>query len=122
MFDLRDEDIPKTYGYSMANGAVNRAFKNGFETCRDKFLKPIEETGMRRCPFCENDYIKIEMETYTRNDRLFGEAKGVCGVCYSSGPTVLMDFTGRDKDEVHAKIEDDAKSLWNEINPAGSKS
>jgi len=119
MFNLRDEDIPRSYGYTMANGAVNRAFKNGYEVCRDKFLKPIEETGMRRCPFCENDYIKVTVETYIRNDALYGEAKGVCGSCYSSGPTVLMDFTGKKKEVAHAKIEDDARDLWNEMNSGG---
>jgi len=119
MFSLKEEDIPRPYKKSMEAGPVHRAFVYGYRVCRDKFLAPVEETGMRRCPFCENDYIKVEVKTYMRNDSLFAEASGVCGVCYCKGPTVLSDFTGRVKEEANAKITDDAKSLWNEMHQSG---
>jgi hypothetical protein len=108
LFELRDEDIE-----SLKCGPIKDAFVSGFKACRRKMLLPVKETGMRVCPFCENDYVKIELETHMRNNRLYGVARGVCGVCYCEGPKVLMDFTDRDKEEVHAKITDDAKSLWN---------
>jgi hypothetical protein len=108
LFELRDEDIE-----SLKCGPIKDAFVSGFKACRRKMLLPVKETGMRVCPFCENDWVRVELETHTRNNRLYGVARGVCGVCYCEGPKVLMDFTGRDEEEVHAKIIDDAKSLWN---------
>jgi hypothetical protein len=108
LFELKEEDVA-----SIKCGPIRDAFVDGFSACRRKVLLPVEETGLRVCPFCENDYLQIELETYTKNNRLFGVAKGVCGICYSEGPKVLMDFTDRDRDEVEAKIKDDAKSLWN---------
>jgi len=117
MFDLRDSDFPKGYAPTMENGPVSRAFRSGYETCHDKMFKPIEETGMRVCPFCENDYVKVRSDVHMRNEILVGEAMGVCGACGCRGPVVMAEIRNGSRTEDILKLEDDAKSLWNRIEP-----
>jgi len=67
----------------------------------------------RDCPFCNNDYIKVERKIRHIDNEFIIGAYCVCGVCGTQGPIVIEETTKKD-DALEKKVIVEAVTQWNE--------